>query len=72
MVPTREIEDCFMAVAKLTKSYVAGLNPGAKTYIDWNRDLAGFGILVTPKGAKSWVTEYRAGGGGRRVLQPVA
>jgi integrase len=67
MVPTWETEDFTMAVAKLTKSYVAGLIPRGKTYIDWDRDLAGFGILVTPNGAKSWVAEYRAGGGGRRA-----
>jgi integrase len=56
-----------MATAKLTKSLVAGLEPRDKTYIEWDADLPGFGIRVTKNGARSWVVEYRAGGGGRRA-----
>jgi hypothetical protein len=43
MVPIWKQVVAQMAVAKLTKSYVAALNSRAKTYIDWDRDLAGFG-----------------------------
>jgi len=54
-----------MANAKLTKTHVAALGPREKTYIEWDSDLPGFGVRVTKNGAKSWVVEYRAGGGGR-------
>jgi integrase len=54
-----------MASAKLTKTYVAALASRDKTYIEWDSDLPGFGIRVTKNGAKSWIVEYRAGGGGR-------
>src|SRR5882672_8096558 len=60
-----EIRGQSMANAKLTKTHVAALGPREKTYIEWDSDLPGFGVRVTKNGAKSWVVEYRAGGGGR-------
>src|SRR5882724_2519476 len=54
-----------MPSARLTKTHVAALPTRDKTYIEWDADLPGFGCRVTKNGAKSWVVEYRAGGGGR-------
>lgn len=56
-----------MAKIKLTKSTAAAAEPRASTYILFDSDLPGFGLRVTPAGAKSWVAEYRAKGGGRRA-----
>lgn len=56
-----------MATARLTKTLVAALAARDKTYIEWDADLPGFGLRVTPNGAKAWIVEYRAGGGGRRA-----
>jgi integrase len=52
---------------RLTKTKVASLAPRSTTYVAYDADLPGFGIRVTPAGAKSWIVEYRANGGGRRA-----
>lgn len=54
-------------VAKLTDAYVRGLLADDRQQIYWETETPGFGIRVTPNGAKSWVAEYRANGGGRRA-----
>ena len=46
---------------------VAGLRAGARDYIVWDRDLAGFGVRVYPSGRKVWVVQSRAGGTPRRL-----
>jgi integrase len=56
-----------MSVIKLSKRTVDGLGPGAKPYIAFDAALKGFGVRVLPTGAKSWIVEYRPGGGGRAV-----
>lgn len=56
-----------MSVVKLSKRTVDDLNPGAKAYIAFDAALKGFGVRVLPSGAKSWIIEYRPGGGGRAV-----
>jgi integrase len=53
--------------SRLTKTAVAALQPRASAYIIYDADLPGFGVRVTPTGAKSWVVDYRANGGGRRA-----
>ena len=46
---------------------VAALEPRARDYIVWDRDLAGFGVRVYPSGRKMFVAQARAGGAPRRV-----
>src|SRR5262249_18943391 len=50
---------------RLTKTTVAGIKPGGKTTIHFDSEVVGFGVRVTPAGAKAWIFEYRAGGGRR-------
>jgi len=56
-----------MPVVKISKRTVDALKPAAKSYIAFDETLKGFGVRVLPSGAKSWVIEYRPGGGGRSV-----
>ncbi len=53
-----------MARARLTKRTVEVAKPhnGKRLYI-YDTDLTGFGLMVTPKGAKSYFAEYRYGVG---------
>ena len=52
-----------MPTAHLTKTTVDSLTPSERPMIVYDTKLAGFGVRVTPKGAKSWIVEYRPGGG---------
>lgn len=52
---------------KLTKRNVDGLTVTGTRYRVWDSDLAGFGLRVTPAGAKSYFVVYRPHGGGRAV-----
>ena len=47
--------------AKITPSFVTGATaePGKERSIYWDSDLAGFGLMVTTSGAKSFVVQYR-------------
>lgn len=56
-----------MATQKLTKTVVDALAPRDKVYIVYDSTLRGFGVRVTPNGARSWIVEYRPHGGGRGV-----
>jgi integrase len=56
-------------VKRLTKQSLPSLRPRAKPYIEYDTDLAGFGVAVYPSGIKSWVCEYRPQGGGRGVAK---
>jgi integrase len=56
-------------MAKLTKQSLLTLKPRSKPYIEYDSDLAGFGVAVYPSGIKSWVCEYRPHGGGRGVAK---
>jgi integrase len=56
-------------MAKLNKTTVDASKPGATRFTIFDDDLHGFGLRVSPTGAKSWVIEYRPDGGGRRVAK---
>jgi integrase len=56
-----------MPVKKISKRAVDALRPADKPFILFDTQLKGFGVRVLPTGAKSWVIEYRPGGGGRAV-----
>jgi integrase len=56
-----------MPVVKLSKRTVDALKPAAKSFIAFDATLKGFGVRVLPSGTKSWIIEYRPGGGGRSV-----
>ena len=47
----------------LTKRAVQAMTPGDKPWIAWDDKLTGFGVQVHPKGAKSFLVNYRTGGG---------
>lgn len=47
----------------INKRSVDALAAGAERVLYWDRKLKGFGVLVTEKGAKSYVVQYRAGRG---------
>ena len=57
-----------MAVLRLTKKSLDSLTPAEKSYIAFDSELKGFGVRVMPSGSKSWIIEYRPGGG-RRVAK---
>jgi len=47
---------------KITKRSVDALRPTAKDFFVWDTELKRFGLKMTPKGAKSYVVQYRMGG----------
>ena len=61
-----------MAVGRITKESVDAVDIpalGRRTYL-WDTNLKGFGLMVTDKGARSYLVQYRIGGRGnptRRV-----
>jgi integrase len=48
---------------KLTQTTTEGLEPRDRTYVVYDSSMPGFGCRVTPAGTRSWVFEYRPGGG---------
>jgi integrase len=48
-----------MATPNLNARRVAAIQPEATRVIHWDSKLKGFGLLVQPSGAKSWVITYR-------------
>lgn len=56
-----------MPAIKLSKRVVDALTPNEKPQVHYDADLKGFGVRVMPSGHKSWIVEYRPGGGGRNV-----
>src|SRR3974377_1266498 len=58
-----------MATQKLTKRTTDALPVRDRVYIAYDESLPGFGCRVTPRGARSWIVEYRPHGGGRRIAK---
>jgi integrase len=58
-----------MKQVKLTKREVDRAEPKGERYTLFDSMTPGFGLRVYPSGQKSWIFEYRPGGGGRRVAK---
>src|SRR5438874_9929427 len=43
---------------RLTKSTVEAIGPGMGDVIVWDEDIAGFGVKVTPRGARVYILQY--------------
>lgn len=54
-----------MATGKVTKTTVENLSPlkEGKAFL-WDKQVAGFGVYVTPQGARVYILQYRMGGRG--------
>jgi integrase len=54
-----------VATGKVTKTTVESLSPPAdgKAFL-WDKQVAGFGVYVTPQGARVYILQYRMGGRG--------
>lgn len=52
---------------KLTPAFIAKKEAAARRVIYWDEVMPGFGLMVTPKGHKSFVVQYRARGRSRRM-----
>src|SRR5262245_7362924 len=57
-----------MAVRKLTAAFCreARAESGKERSVYWDAQLPGFGLMVTERGARSWVLQYRNGSTSRR------
>lgn len=53
-----------MAKAKISKRTVDAASRADRDYFVWDEELTGFGLKVTPAGAKSYIFQYRMGGRG--------
>lgn len=52
--------------AGLTEKRIRDAQPGATTFVIWDRVVKGFGLRVTPNSVKAYVLDYRADGRKRR------
>lgn len=52
---------------KLTKRAVESLGVGQADILVWDDTLRGFGVKITPKGARVYLLQYSFGGRSRRV-----
>lgn len=53
-------------MSKLTKRRVDAIRPTGQEFFEWDSELKGFGLRVSPKGRKTYVVQYRAGRRTRR------
>ena len=53
-----------MATGRITKTAVDAMAPAPDDQFLWDDELRGFGLKVTPGGAKSYIIQYRTGGRG--------
>jgi hypothetical protein len=58
-----------MPTTRLTRRVIAAIEADEKPVTYFDSDLKGFGLLVRPGGARSWIAEYRPGAGGRGVAK---
>jgi integrase len=56
-----------MAQGRISAETVKALQPGAKDFFLWDDKVPGFGVKVTPKGAKIYLLQYRMGGRGHKT-----
>jgi integrase len=54
--------------SKLTKTAVEAIKPGLKDAYAWDDRVPGFGVKVTPRGARIYVIKYRSGGAQRWIV----
>lgn len=52
-----------MTTQKLTKQLVDALPRPSRDQVVWDKTLAGFGLRLRPSGSKTFIIQYRAGGG---------
>src|SRR5260370_837546 len=57
--------------AKLTKRTVEAISPAGGDGLIWDTEIPGFGVKVTPRGARIYVLQYSRGDS-RRFIQDVA
>jgi integrase len=62
-----KIREFTMRGTKITKRVVDGVEPTATDRFLWDSDLPGFGLKITPTGARSYVFQYTKGKRKRRV-----
>ncbi|MBI1774925.1 MAG: DUF4102 domain-containing protein [Proteobacteria bacterium] len=57
-----------MPIVKLTKKVVDAVveepRRGKQPLLLWDKEVKGFGLLVTPAGTRSYIPQYRIGGRG--------
>jgi site-specific recombinase XerD len=56
-----------MAQGRITADTVNALQPAEKDWFLWDDKLPGFGVKVTPAGAKVYILQYRMGGRGTKT-----
>ncbi|MSO76552.1 MAG: DUF4102 domain-containing protein, partial [Alphaproteobacteria bacterium] len=56
-----------MAKGRITKRTVDAMAPASVDAYLWDRELAGFGLKVSPAGRKTYLVQYRLGGRGGRI-----
>ncbi|MDR7155378.1 integrase [Sphingobium xenophagum] len=56
-----------MATGTINKTAVDGTHPGTADKMLWDDKIKGFGLKVTPSGAKTYLFQYRIGGRGAKT-----
>jgi Arm DNA-binding domain/Phage integrase central domain len=68
MVPTRVQPVAGPMSKKLNQAVAEALEPGDRPYVCYGSP-SGFGCRVTPNGVRSWIFDYRPGGGRRSATR---
>lgn len=56
-----------MEKVRLTKSRVEAIEPAARDRLLWDAEITGFGVKITPRGARVYLLQYSRGNHSRRV-----